>query len=84
MDARAATGTCFSEPVRMAAPPFQQAGRFPARSTYFDQYRRVYGLFERAIRLQGERAADGPPIRLPGQHRRGYRDGQVQWILDGQ
>ena len=30
--------------------------RFPARSTYFDRYRRAYTLFEAAIRLQGREA----------------------------
>jgi hypothetical protein len=29
---------------------------FPARSTYFERYRRAYRLFEVAIRLQGEQA----------------------------
>jgi hypothetical protein len=30
--------------------------RFPARSTYFDRYRRAHRLFRAAIRLQGRRA----------------------------
>lgn len=30
--------------------------RFPARSTYFDRYRRAHGLFACAINLQGEQA----------------------------
>jgi hypothetical protein len=30
--------------------------KFPARSTYFDRYRRAQRLFELAIRLQGEKA----------------------------
>lgn len=30
--------------------------RFPARSTYFDRYRRAHKLFQVAIRLQGEKA----------------------------
>lgn len=30
--------------------------RFPARSTYFDRYRRAHKLFQHAIKLQGERA----------------------------
>jgi len=30
--------------------------RFPARSTYFDRYRRAHRLFVQAIKLQGERA----------------------------
>lgn len=30
--------------------------QFPARSTYFDRYRRAHGLFTYAIKLQGERA----------------------------
>ena len=30
--------------------------RFPARSTYFDRYRRAWRLFEHAIKLQGEKA----------------------------
>jgi hypothetical protein len=30
--------------------------QFPARSTYFDRYRRAHRLFARAIKLQGERA----------------------------
>jgi len=29
---------------------------FPSRSTYFERYRRAYGLFKAAVRLQGERA----------------------------
>jgi hypothetical protein len=34
--------------------------RFPARSTYFDRYRRGHRLFQAAIRLQGQQAiADG-------------------------
>lgn len=34
--------------------------RFPARSTYFDRYRRAHRLFREAIRLQGQQAvADG-------------------------
>jgi hypothetical protein len=34
--------------------------QFPARSTYFDRYRRAHRLFVQAIKLQGERAiADG-------------------------
>lgn len=34
--------------------------RFPARSTYFDRYRRAHRLFRAAIRLQGQQAvADG-------------------------
>lgn len=32
------------------------ADRFPARSTYFDRYRRAHHLFAQAIKLQGERA----------------------------
>ena len=28
--------------------------KFPARSTYFDRYRRAHGLFEVAVRLQRE------------------------------
>lgn len=32
--------------------------RFPARSTYFDRYRRAYRLFRIAVRLQGEKAID--------------------------
>lgn len=32
--------------------------RFPARSTYFDRYRRAHRLFEVAIRLQGEKAIE--------------------------
>jgi len=31
-------------------------GRFPARSTYFDRYRRAQRLFHAAIRLQGDQA----------------------------
>jgi hypothetical protein len=30
--------------------------RFPARSTYFDRYRRAYRLFQAALRLQGRQA----------------------------
>lgn len=30
--------------------------KFPARSTFFDRYRRAYTLFQHAIRLQGEKA----------------------------
>lgn len=30
--------------------------RFPARSTFFDRYRRAHRLFQAAIKLQGERA----------------------------
>jgi len=30
--------------------------KFPARSTYFDRYRRAHRLFAQAIKLQGERA----------------------------
>lgn len=30
--------------------------KFPARSTYFDRYRRAHRLFTQAIKLQGERA----------------------------
>jgi hypothetical protein len=34
--------------------------RFPARSTYFDRYRRAHRLFREAVRLQGQQAvADG-------------------------
>lgn len=29
---------------------------FPARSTYFDRYRRVWRLYEQAIRIEGDRA----------------------------
>lgn len=32
------------------------ADEFPARSTYFDRYRRAHRLFAQAIQLQGERA----------------------------
>jgi hypothetical protein len=32
------------------------AGKFPARSTYFDRYRRAHGLFQHAIKLQGQQA----------------------------
>lgn len=32
--------------------------RLPARSTYFDRYRRAYRLFKYAIKLQGEKAID--------------------------
>src|SRR5262245_40830989 len=32
--------------------------RFPARSTYFDRYRRAHRLFREAIRLQGQQAID--------------------------
>jgi hypothetical protein len=31
-------------------------GKFPARSTYFDRYRRAHRLFAAAVKLQGERA----------------------------
>jgi hypothetical protein len=31
---------------------------FPARSTYFERYRRAYALFERAVLRQGRRAID--------------------------
>lgn len=35
-------------------------GDFPARSTYYDRYRRAHRLFQEAIRLQGQQAvADG-------------------------
>ena len=30
--------------------------RFPARSTYFDRYRRAYRLYEQVIRIEGRRA----------------------------
>jgi Transposase DDE domain len=30
--------------------------KFPARSTYFDRYRRAHGLFAQAIKLQGQKA----------------------------
>lgn len=30
--------------------------RFPARTTYFDRYRRVYRLYEQAVRIEGARA----------------------------
>lgn len=30
--------------------------KFPARSTYFDRYRRAHRLFKEAIKLQGEKA----------------------------
>ena len=43
--------------------------KFPARSTYFDRYRRVHRLFAQAIKLQGERAiAEGivdPTVAVP-------------------
>lgn len=29
---------------------------FPSRSTYFDRYRRAHGVYQEAIRLQGEKA----------------------------
>lgn len=32
--------------------------RFPARSTYFDRYRRAYRLFEQAIAIEGRRAVE--------------------------
>jgi hypothetical protein len=32
------------------------AGQFPARSTYFDRYRRAHRLFAYAIKLQGQKA----------------------------
>ena len=32
--------------------------KFPARSTYFDRYRRAHRLFRQAIKLQGQRAID--------------------------
>ena len=32
--------------------------RFPARSTYFDRYRRAHHLFRIAVKLQGEKAID--------------------------
>jgi hypothetical protein len=32
------------------------SSKFPARSTYFDRYRRAHQLFEHAIKLQGEKA----------------------------
>lgn len=32
--------------------------RFPSRSTFFRRYRRAFGLFETAIRLQGNKAID--------------------------
>jgi hypothetical protein len=32
------------------------ADKFPARSTYFDRYRRAHRLFAAAVKLQGERA----------------------------
>jgi len=30
--------------------------RFPSRTTYFDRYRRVYRLYEQAVRIEGTRA----------------------------
>jgi hypothetical protein len=32
--------------------------QFPARSTYFDRYRRAHLLFQQAIKLQGEKALE--------------------------
>jgi hypothetical protein len=32
--------------------------KFPARSTYFDRYRRAHRLFKHAIKVQGEKAVD--------------------------
>jgi hypothetical protein len=34
------------------------AADFPARSTYFERYRRAHRLFQEAIRLQGEKAVE--------------------------
>src|SRR5262245_51937157 len=33
--------------------------RLPARSTYFDRYRRAWKLYETAIRIAGEKAVQG-------------------------
>jgi DDE family transposase len=38
--------------------PWIGSCRFPARSTYFDRYRRAHELFQHAIKLQGERAIE--------------------------
>ncbi len=35
-----------------------QTKDFPARSTYFDRYRRAYRLYREAIRLQGQKAVE--------------------------
>lgn len=46
----------FLEANRRELARWLGTDKFPARSTYFERYRRVYRLFEVAVRLQGEKA----------------------------
>ncbi len=46
----------FLDEHRRALMLWMGTNRFPARSTYFDRYRRASELFECAIKIQGEKA----------------------------
>jgi hypothetical protein len=46
----------FLEAHRRQLAEWLGTSKFPARSTYFDRYRRTHRLFRVAIRLQGEKA----------------------------
>jgi hypothetical protein len=46
----------FLEAHKREFADWLRTDKFPARSTYFDRYRRAYRLFEVAVRLQGEKA----------------------------
>jgi len=47
---------CFLKEHRELLTELLPSQRFPARSTYYERYRRIWRLYEMAIRVQGERA----------------------------
>jgi hypothetical protein len=87
----------FIDEHRAALTAWLKLTRFPSRSTYFDRYRRVWKLFEAAIRLQGrcalrEGLADARNVAVdksliaalgPPWHQRYRRAGEVPEGLGG-
>ncbi len=55
--AKSAQYRCLKE-RRQEILQWLQVDQFPARSTYFDRYRRAYRLYKEAIRLQGVKAVE--------------------------
>lgn len=49
---------CYLSEHRAEIAEWLSAEEFPSRSTYFDRYRRVYRLYQTAIRLQGEKLVE--------------------------
>ena len=62
--------------------------KFPARSTYFDRYRRANHLFEVAVRLQGEKGiaegvADAQDVAVDSGYDSNYLGERIEWDAEG-